>query len=846
MPYVAEVKNAFEPRDTVDRRMVPAGTTIREAADLFAGEGEEFEYPTVAMLNSEPVLRDQWRETKIGDDDVLLFVLVPEGGVLGAVLVNLFVAVAVGAAIAYALTVDLPGEFEQQEADSVYFLTGQKNQVKLGQPIPSCYGRVRHFPPLATRPYSKFVNNDQYLYQLFCIGQGQYGSFTHQIEDTAVASFDDITIEVYDPGDSVTLFPDNVVTSSEVSSIELYGTNEPEFQIFGPFVANAAGTATTNLEVDVVFPRGLYHTESDGSFSNATATALFEYRAIDDSGAPTGSWTTLNSFSKTLATNQPQRFTLEATVPSGRYQVRGQRTNAKGTDTLTQDLLQWYQLRAILPDTKDYGDVTLVAMKARANNNLNSQTRNRYNVICTRKLEIWNGSSFDAPAETRNPAWAAVDILRASYGANLANSKMDLAGFVTLASTFATEGHNFDFVFDTRTSIWDALKLALRCGRSSPVANMTQISAVRDQVRTVPVMGFSPDSIVKGSFKWDLQLQPDDDYDGIEVEYLDNTTWKQETVQCLIGNDAGTRTQKIRFPGITDRDKAIQAGYYIRLQQIYQRETISFQAGPDGVYPSFGDLIVVGHDVPRWGLTGLVTSIAGDNVTVTLDTRVDNVIGNSIAFRDIYGAIEGPYDCSKVATNPRQVVTTTAINQTNLDFTDSHTPPVAFFGEKDRIYKKMIVTSVTSDAEDNYTITAKNYEELVYSKENAAAPALATASVPTATPTLPTVTNLEITVDSIESTEVLVTWNGAEGAEYYVLERSTDGASYEATQIVTGNSTTLFNVNPNQIFVRVAGVGAGQGPWTTASAAVGVEVRVDSFGNVRCDSAGEQRYIVEV
>jgi hypothetical protein len=633
-----------------------------------------------------------------------------------------------------------------------------------------------------------------------------------------------------------------VETSTEVSGIELFGTNEADFAVFGPFTANSSGTQTTSIEIDVLFPQGLYFTNSDGSFSSRTVTALFEYLEIDDTGVPIGSWTTLHSFTKTLATNKPQRFTIETAITAGRYQIRAQRTNARDLDTFAQDRIQWYQMRAILPDTKDYGDITLVAMKARASNNLNDQSRSRYNVNCIRKLPIWNGSVWSAVTETRNPAWAFADALRSVYGGNLADSKLDLAGLLTLASTFTAAGDNFDWVFSQRGSIWNALQLIARAGRASPVVSLTQFSMIRDEAVTVPVMAFTPNSIIKDSFEWQIKLQPEDDYDGIEIEYLDDTTNKQETIDCLVGSDAGTNTQNIRFPGVTDRDKAYQMGLYIRRQQIFQREFVTFKTGLEGAIPSFGDLITVSHDVPRWGAHGLVVSIAVDNKTVTLSESLNGIAGNSIAFRDKYGAVEGPYTCSKVAGNDMQIITDSAITQTNFLFEDASDPPAYFFGETNLISKDLLVTSTSTSTDDEVTITAKNYDSRVYDDESRTAAPLATASVPPAIPELPVVTGLDINPDALDLTKVTVFWDVALGARYYVLERSLDGTNWdqEASPAITSQTIT---VEPGLLYVRVAGVNVAQGPWAVYSESVGLNVRVTSNGDVRVDSTGSNRRV---
>ena len=69
----------------------------------------------------------------------------------------------------------------------MFDLKGQYNQVRLGNPIEVPYGRNRLWPSIAAREYNKYVNNDQYRYSLYCLGQGSYGIEALQIEDTALA-----------------------------------------------------------------------------------------------------------------------------------------------------------------------------------------------------------------------------------------------------------------------------------------------------------------------------------------------------------------------------------------------------------------------------------------------------------------------------------------------------------------------------------------------------------------------------------------------------------------------------------------------------------------------------------
>ncbi len=102
-----------------------------------------------------------------------------------------------------------------------YSLSAQGNEARLGQPIPVLYGRHLIYPDLATQSYQEFVGNEQYLFQLHVIGQGEYDLEQVRIEDTPISSFEEVQTEVVSPGGSVTLFETDVVTAPEVAGQEL-------------------------------------------------------------------------------------------------------------------------------------------------------------------------------------------------------------------------------------------------------------------------------------------------------------------------------------------------------------------------------------------------------------------------------------------------------------------------------------------------------------------------------------------------------------------------------------------------------------------------------------------------
>jgi len=69
-------------------------------------------------------------------------------------------------------------------SSSTYDLNSQQNEAKRGSAIPIIYGKVRTYPALIAPPYRRYENNEEYLYQLMCIGQGKYNIDNVMVSDT--------------------------------------------------------------------------------------------------------------------------------------------------------------------------------------------------------------------------------------------------------------------------------------------------------------------------------------------------------------------------------------------------------------------------------------------------------------------------------------------------------------------------------------------------------------------------------------------------------------------------------------------------------------------------------------
>lgn len=847
---VVQILNPFEPGKPGSYKGTSAnpGSSVR---DILTGLGiADFDRPTVVFVDNEPVLRAEWTKP-LEDKQTVRICPVVEGGF--ALIIIAIIAIA-AVAVALTLSVPIPSTPKLAEPDPVYSLRGQTNQLKLGDPIECPYGLVRLWPSYGAKPYNKYVNNESFQYQLFCLGHGSYqieqseGVDRVLIEDTPIQDFEDVDWEVIPPNGDVTLFRDNAQTSSEVGSVELYGPNEPEFDDWFEAVANDAGTTTNLLEVDLVLPRGLYRQDKKGRLQNFTATAQFQYIEIDDSGTEIGTWTSLVNFSRTLRTVNPKRFTLSASVPFGRYKVRGRRTNDASNDHKVGDTLIWESLRAYLPNIGAYGDVTMLAVKARATANLNDQSERKFNLYVTRKLPVYNAEEGTwTTTATRNPVWALCDIFRSVYGANLADKYLDLDALAATAATLDTEEAWFDWVFDNESTVWEAAKVAARAVRGIPLLSPSQVYLQLDRPKTVVQHLFNAENIVEDSFERKVSLWKPEEFDSIEIEYRDPETWKQETVICALPNSFLDKPKKIILSGVTDRNRAFHEGMFLLSSKKYQREEISFTTGVEGFLASYGDLIKVDFDClgVEDSVGGFITSIEADDVTINLSREVnfDGGYDYRLFIRGKDGTPYGPYTVTAGA-NSQQVVSDSPVSA-NIVFNSFAEAPLFIFGRSVGFAKDCVITGLRPSDNDTVEVTAVVYDSRVYAYDDEDAPELDNPSSLPQDEALPVVTGVDITKTSVETYKI--SWVAATSALYYVVQVSPDdlanGDPEKVWETVGQTSATFFETSilTEYAYVRVAAVNVGQGPWAYYSELIEGGARITEGVDSRVTEDGDRR-----
>jgi predicted phage tail protein len=860
--HLIELTNPFRPSIQRKTHLAFPGHSIRKnlTRRKFIVNGKRVA-PFVVTHNGKVLLEKQWG-LRVRDGDVVTVQHLPKGGrgsnplqiilMIAIVVASVYTGGAAGAAYgaaagaAAAAAVSIGGAmllsimFPQSNqlglasssssgsASPTYSLSPSGNTARILQSIPVLYGREKITPDFAAQPYTEMQGDNQYLYQLFMLTQGEMDINQILIGDTDISTYDGIQTEVIGPYQPVTLFPTNVVTSTEVASQILKGTNDETADRLGPFVASAAGTISNYIAVDISIPQGLFRIDDSGKNVNATCSYRFDYRPIDDSGNPTTPvWNTLVANSMTSASRDAIRITHKVQLPPGRYQVRGVRTNIGSTDGRTSDTLYWDGLKAYLTAPTNYGNCTMLAIIMKATNQLSTSSTHNINVIGTRRLQTWdpvNGWSLTT-SPTQNPAHAAADILRNSdYGRGMVDSKYDLLKLYQLAQTFDSRGDTFNYYYDTKIQLWSALQLCLRVGRTVPVYYAGLISFIRNEPQSIPRQMYQPDNMMSGSFSTTYQFAEVDTPDFVRIQFRNEQTWSDDSVDCILPGATATKPSEIQLPGCTDRAHAWREGMTMAAMNKLQRRTIQFTTELEGMLPQYNDLCKISHDVVEWGFSGRVYGLNSNTGLVTLSENVTFNPGEThvISFRKKDGSADGPFTCvANPNGDPNEVILTgvTSSRMAQIYISDSsHDEPTQYqFGPVGRDGLLAVMYSAQPQGDGTVTLTFVNYDANVFAAETGG---IIPEPVPPSNlprpPQLPIIDKVSLEYTYSVGRQTIVC-TAANGASYYEFQVSPDNGS---TWIKVGNNTNPqldVSLTPQHWLIRARGVGTLAGPWTTIS-----------------------------
>ncbi|HGW2952179.1 TPA: host specificity factor TipJ family phage tail protein [Raoultella ornithinolytica] len=476
----------------------------------------------------------------------------------------------------------------------------------------------------------------------------------------------------------------------------------------GPFLACPENEVVDAFEVNFSFPSGICGFDSKGKKRIRHCEWEIQYR-VYGSGAGWTSKQGVYALKNVNGLGFTERFNLAS---PGLVEVRCRRLNDQGSNN-ARDSMYWQALRGrLLARPSSYAGVTLMGVTVETGGKLAAQSDRRVNVVATRIYD----------------SGVARSISGALYhvGRSL-DMEMDTAAIDALEENYWTpNGETFDYFTGDSISALEMLQKIAAAGKSYFLLNTQSVASVgREGVK--PWTGAITPHEMVSELQTDFSTVTDDDYDGIDVTYINGTTWAEETVQCrLPGNPTPQKIEAYRADGVGNPDHAYQIGMRRLMKYQLQRMTHKTTTELDALCYNLGDRIVLTDDIPGSNtISCLIESMATAGGVTTFD--VSEPLDWSFANPRIYlryqdGTASRLFEASPTGDSYQvSVPYQSEFADILMDDPIIEPPRLVFCSSESDLYDA-IVSEVVPQDDGTCEVTARQYRAEFYDYDNATYP----------------------------------------------------------------------------------------------------------------------------
>ncbi|CAM7766420.1 Putative tail protein [Klebsiella michiganensis] len=487
---------------------------------------------------------------------------------------------------------------------------------------------------------------------------------------------------------------------------EATGLNDSDTWM-GPFLSSPDNETVDMFEVNFSFPSGICGFDNKGKKRTRHVEWEIQYR-VYGSGAGWISKTGEYALKNVNGLGFTERIVLDS---PGLVEVRCRRRNEQGSNN-ARDNMYWQALRGrLLTRPSSYPGVTLMGVTVETGGKLAAQSDRRVNVVATRV--------YDSGA-ARSISGALMHV------GNSLGLQMDTEAISVLESTYWTpDGEYFDFATGDSISALEMLQKITNAGKSYFLLSDGLASVGREGVKAWTGI-ITPHEMTE-ELQTGFTAPSDDDYDGVDVTYINGTSWAEETVQCRTSdNPTPVKIEDYQLDGVLSRDRAYQIGMRRLMKYLQQRETYQTTTELDALCYNVGDRIVLTDDIPDSATTisCLVESLSTVNgvTTMTVSEPLNWTYPNPralIRYQD--GSASALMVATKVGDYHLSVPYLSKFDE--IDFSTASIEPVRLvFCDSSRVGYNAIVSEIAPQSDGTCQVTAKEYRASFYDYDNAIYP----------------------------------------------------------------------------------------------------------------------------
>lgn len=502
--------------------------------------------------------------------------------------------------------------------------------------------------------------------------------------------------------------------SRTTSDYQATGLEEGE-EWLGPFLVCPDGEVTDVFEYDLNFPGGLIWYTDKGNKRTFTVTLRVAWRRYGSGAA----WSVV-THSYTGITEEAMGFTERIVLDTpGQIEVRVRRVTERGGSS-ARDACYWQGLRARLSERPTrYDDLTTIALTVTTGTKLAAQSDRRFNVQATRQYET---------GAARTISGAMVHVMQ-SLG--LPADQIDFETLAHLENGYWTpRGEFFDYSAEkSGTSALDLLQMAAQAGMGYFLLTDSMCSAGREGIKAWRG-GISPQRQLEQLTTAFVAPGPDD-FDGVDVTYIDEVTWAAETVECrLPAGGTPTKVETYELQGVGTRDRAYRIGMRRLMKHQGQRLTYSTKTEMMGLVYQYGDRVKLFDDIPGSSTTSAMIEEAyvdGTRLVIEVGEFLDwSLAAPRVLIRFQDGRLSGVIQPQRMdehrlsialsALPPDQTFPTWIMGDPSID------PPELIFCDSSRAGYDAVVAELNPGDDGSVELTALQYDPAFYQYDDATAP----------------------------------------------------------------------------------------------------------------------------
>lgn len=559
-----------------------------------------------------------------------------------------------------------------------YSITGQRNSARPWTKVPFLCGQFKITPSYAALPYREVVGGDIYWRSLFAIAHGPLQMTSLSIGQTDIANFSGVEFEYrrgywslpdrgawnaatgafpstspafgdtwtctvsgsvsgrgyiagqtitfnniepatsvhawdIDQGKPFTLFPSDVYEDSLTAKV-LYGSPP----------TRTSQAAADELGVELIFERGLVHLQNfpAGKRSDSTMTVL-----IQQSPVGTGNWATVIQTTITGRQTSPLYWghrwrTTDIGVQdvNKQYDIRVHNVSGDRDEERNFGNFTWYALRTFTMQSPVADPtIAMIALRIKASGQL-SGALDEFNLIGNSICRDWDSRTQQWEwRQTSQPASHFRHMLQHPTRQRPApDSQIDLPKLAYWTEVTSPANRQFNGIFDSKGSLYDALLEVSRVGRAVPSLRELRYSVIIDEPKTVPVRMFTPAN------SWDYQgeMSHTTTPNAYRIGYV-NREKDYATQEVVVYDDnyhAGNAitTELVQWIGIDNQQQAWKEGRFHLAQQRLRREIHKITTDFEHLCCERGDLVALQYDTIAVGLGSIrIVSRVEEGVFIT-------------------------------------------------------------------------------------------------------------------------------------------------------------------------------------------------------------------------------------